>query len=138
MLFFPEASLIGGAVVASWSEGASSPRQESGFPSNISLMRCHNTLCHNGRASATQRHGCTDPSVVSLRACLNNNPPPLCHFRQQHLLGSWRNDCISPLFPSTLSLHFIANICHCPPLCCRSTPFGDPTGASTVPASCGD
>lgn len=104
----------------------------------FSLVRCHNMLRHDGKASATQCHGCTRQSIVILRACLNNNPPALCHFRWQHPLVSWRNPCNYPPFPSISSLHFIANICHCPPLCCRSIPFGDLTGASTVPASCGD
>lgn len=104
----------------------------------FSLVRCHNMLRHDGKASATQCHGCTRQSIIILRACLNNNPPPLCHFRWQHPLVSWRNHCNYPPFPSISSLHFIANICHCPPLCCRSIPFGDLTGASTVPASCGD
>lgn len=135
LLFFPEASLIGEAVVSSWSVGLPLLHKK------LSFHRLFPDSSHLFSREVSQHAAPwwqSRQSIVILRACLNNNPPPLCHFRWQHPLVSWRNHCNYPLFPSISSLHFIANICHCPPLCCRSIPFGDLTGASTVPASCGD
>lgn len=122
----------------------------------FTLAKCQILLCHDGKASPARRHRCTHLSIVSLRVCLNNNPPPhtdnpppLSHLRWQHLQVSWlaregggvsvESMAVTPhcSLPG-LSSHFITNICHCPPLCCRSIPFEGLTGVNTVPASCGD
>lgn len=94
----------------------------------------------------------TNLNIVSLRVCLNNspppptdNPPPLPHSRWQHLQvsrtakkGDGGVYGVNGCNPLPFWLHFITNICHCLPLCCRSIPFGGLTGVNTVPASCGD
>lgn len=76
------------------------------------------------------------PSVVVL------SRPPCPVDRTPHLWG-WKTILVQKTllrrFMHDGSARTFANcMCHCRALCCRFTPFGGLTGASTVPVSCGD